>query len=196
MKNPAQAHAKILKQLRQVEAEMMKQKSRLAKLRKALPLLEVKDYELHDSSGKETSLSRLFGKKKELILVHNMGTSCPYCTLWADGFNGMLQHLENRAAFAVESPDSPKVQGRFRKSRGWKFQMVSSAGTLFRKDSGFETREGDPQPGVTVFVKDAKGKLFRASSSYFGPGDNFCSLWDLFDLLPKGSDDWQARLKY
>jgi predicted dithiol-disulfide oxidoreductase (DUF899 family) len=29
-------------------------------------------------------LSELFAGKADLILIHNMGTTCPNCTLWAD----------------------------------------------------------------------------------------------------------------
>ncbi len=37
----------------------------------------------------------MFGDKKQLLLIHNMGQGCRYCTLWADGFNGFLKHLES-----------------------------------------------------------------------------------------------------
>ncbi|HEY4822831.1 MAG TPA: hypothetical protein VIH83_04000 [Candidatus Bathyarchaeia archaeon] len=49
---------------------------------------KVREYVLTDSEGGKAALSTLFGKKDDLILVHNMGRSCPYCTMWADGFNG------------------------------------------------------------------------------------------------------------
>ncbi|HJT09252.1 MAG TPA: DUF899 family protein, partial [Candidatus Nitrosotalea sp.] len=57
---------------------------------------QVNDYELLDSENRKVNLSKLFGKKKDLIIVHNMGKTCPYCTMWADGFNGLLPHLEDR----------------------------------------------------------------------------------------------------
>ena len=53
----------------------------------------VEDYELIGWGNKKVRLSSLFGEKDELILVHNMGRGCPYCTMWADGFNGVLPHL-------------------------------------------------------------------------------------------------------
>jgi len=66
------------------------------------------------------SLAGLFGRKDDLVVIHNMGSSCPYCTLWADGFNGLYDHLANRAAFALSSPDAPAAQKRFAEGpRDW-----------------------------------------------------------------------------
>ena len=90
---------------------------------------QVDDYELLGSKNQKINLSGLFSKKKDLIVVHNMGNSCPYCTMWADGFNGLLPHLEDRAAFVVSSPDEPATQQEFARSRGWKFQMISTRET-------------------------------------------------------------------
>ena len=183
------------KQIKKIETQIMKMKAQLSKLRdKATPEL-VQDYELQNESGKKIKLSSLFGKKKELILIHNMGSSCPYCTLWADGFNGFLKHLENRAAFVVESPDSPKTQAAFKKNRGWNFQMVSSEKSKFRFDLGYAEKPDSFCPGVSTFVMK-NGKIFRHADSVFGPGDNYCAIWDLFDLLPGKATDWEAKFKY
>ena len=38
----------------------------------------------------EISLLDLFGGRERLLAIHNMGQGCRYCTLWADGFNGLL----------------------------------------------------------------------------------------------------------
>lgn len=84
-------------------------------------------------------MPKLFGKKKDLIPIHNMGTTCAYCTMWADGFNGVHKHLENRAGFVVVSNDKPEMQKRFADSREWKFKMVSAANNSFTKDMGMGT---------------------------------------------------------
>ncbi len=96
-----------------LERDLVKLKDRIARLRAKIQPREVPDQILRTSDGKAVPLSSLFGRKREMILVHNMGAECPYCTLWADGFNGVLPHLESRAAFVVESPDSPKAQKKF-----------------------------------------------------------------------------------
>ena len=157
---------------------------------------EVRDYTLTGSNGRKVALSSLFGEKDNLILVHNMGTSCPYCTMWADGFNGVLDHLEDRAAFALVSPNAPPVQKRFASSRGWRFKMVSSKGTTFSNDMGFETKQGSPEPGVSIFHKDCRGKIYRVSRDEFGPGDEYCIVWHFFDLLPEGSKGWEPKFRY
>ncbi len=56
---------------------------------------EVPDYVFTNTSG-SVRLSELFGGKPDLIVIHNMGATCPHCTLWADGFNGIYDHLANR----------------------------------------------------------------------------------------------------
>ena len=123
-----------------------------------------------------------------------MGKSCAYCTMWADGFNGVLKHLEDRAAFVVISPDDPAAQARLATGRGWNFQMFSSKGSTFTKDVGFETGDGNPLPGVSLFGKNETGEIVRTSSAGFGRGDLFCNVWHFFDLLPGGSGDWQPKL--
>jgi predicted dithiol-disulfide oxidoreductase (DUF899 family) len=182
----------IRKKISKIENTMMKQKAELTKLRQKSKPQPISDYVLTTTEGKSVKLTSLFGKKNELILVHNMGSSCPYCTLWADGFIGLQKHLENRAAFVIETPETPKTIAAFKKKRGWKFSMVSSQGSTFRNDMGYEFK-GSPGPGVSTFVKKG-GKIFRVADTGFGPGDNFCAMWDLNDLLPK--NDWGPKFHY
>ena len=190
--NQIKADATRIK-LKKLEQKMMKDKEVMAKLRNKLKPELVEDYTLFLPNSKPTKLSKLFGKKNELILIHNMGSSCPYCTLWADGFNGLAPHLQDRAAFVVESADFPAIVAKFKKSRKWTFAMVSSAGTSFRLDMGYADKNGDVAPGVSTFIKK-NGKIYRFSDSIFGPGDNFCPAWDLFDLLP--AKTWEAKFRY
>ena len=152
----------------------------------------VKDYEFSVPAG-TIRLSALFGDKDTLFVVHNMGTSCPFCTLWADGFNGAYEHLRSRAAFVVSSPDAPERQHKFAQGRGWRFPMVSCQGSRFPQDMGY-WRDG-PQPGVSVFKRDG-GKIVRVADTSFSPGDDFCSVWHFFDLIPEGAASWTPKFKY
>ncbi len=154
---------------------------------------EVRDYELRRAEGGKVKLSELFGDKDTLLVVHNMGASCPYCTLWADGFNGVFDHLRNRAAFVLTSPDTPEQQQKFAQGRGWRFPMVSCQGTTFPQDMGY-WRDG-PMPGVSVF-KRVGGHIARVSDTSFSPGDDFCSVWHFLDLIPEGSAGWQPKFSY
>jgi predicted dithiol-disulfide oxidoreductase (DUF899 family) len=114
--------------------------------------------------------------------------------MWADGLNGLLPHLEDRAKFVVSSPDEPADQQEFANSRGWKFQMVSTRETSFAKEMGFE-KNGMPLPGVSVFYKDNE-KILRMGRDDFGPGDKYCPTFPLFDLLKDGTNNWQAKFQY
>lgn len=155
---------------------------------------EVKDYTFATPTG-SVKLSALFGRKRDLFVIHNMGAGCASCTMWADGFNGLYPHISDRAAFVVSSPDAPDVQQAFAASRGWVFPMVSAMNTRFAADMGFENADGRAMPGVSAFQK-SEGKIVRVSAASFNDGDDYCPVWRLFDLLPEGADGWRARKTY
>lgn len=156
----------------------------------------VQDYQFKNQDGTEIRLSELFGDRDELIVVHNMGRRCTYCTLWADGFNGLWKHVGNRAPFIVISPDEPDIQCEFANSRGWTFPMASCAGSTFTKDMNMEEATGEFWPGISTFTKAQDGTIRRHAYSYLGPGDPFCSAWHMFDMLPAGENDWSPKYEY
>ena len=153
----------------------------------------VQDYTFRHAAG-TVKLSELFDSKDMLFVIHNMGASCPYCTLWADGFNGAYEHLRSRVSFVVASPDAPEKQQMFAQSRGWRFPMVSIAGTAFAQDMGYWHDNG-PMPGVSVF-KWSDGRILRVADTSFSPGDDFCVVWHFLNLIPEGAADWQPKYKY
>ena len=51
-------------------------------------------------------------------------------------------------------------------------------------------------PGVSTFRKNADGTIDRIAKDFFGPGDLYCGVWHLFDLLADGVDGWEAQLEY
>ncbi len=172
--------------LGELEDKIRLAKQELAQARRQRTPEPVRNYTLTDTFGAPIRLAQLFGAKNELLVIHNMGVKCSHCTLWADGFNGVLKHLENRVAVVLESPDDPRVQRKFAADRGWLFRMVSSRGTSLRKDLGYADAKNNPWPGLSVLTRTKDGKITRVSHSGLGPGDNFCVVWDIFDLLPKG----------
>ena len=186
-----------IRELNECRSQIAELRAEMRKLQAAVEPEQVEDFEFSTVDG-PVRLSALFGDHDSLIMIHNMGAACVYCTLWADGFNGILDHLENRAAFVVSSPDAPGAQQRFKESRGWRFQMVSHANTSFAAEMGYHTSAGDHpgwQPGVSVFKKDGS-RIVRVSNANLGPGDDFCAAWHLFDLLPEGPDGWGPKYKY
>jgi len=174
-------------------------KQRLAEARKRRPKEVVQDYVFKANDDSEVRLSELFGDKEDLIVIHNMGTGCPACTMWADGFTGLVPHLQDRAAFVVTSPDKPEVQKKFAAKRNWNFRMVSAHDNSFVRDMGFWQDAGPypgPWPGVSTFHRDAEGQITRIAKTHFSPNDDFCAIWPFFDMLENGSNGWQPKYSY
>jgi predicted dithiol-disulfide oxidoreductase (DUF899 family) len=87
----------------------------------------VKNY-LFDTLNGQTTLLELFADQDRLLVIHNMGQGCRYCTLWADGLNGFVPHIESGMALVLVSKDAPELQRRFANSRAWRFQLASHGG--------------------------------------------------------------------
>ncbi len=183
----------IQEKLRANYEEITRLRSEISELMQAEAPEEVGDYSFTGQAEK-VRLADLFGDKTDLIIIHNMGAGCPYCTLWADGFNGVVSHLQDRAAFVVTSPDKPEAQVKFAESRGWKFRMLSHEGTSFAEDMGYKNENGF-EPGISVFQK-RDGKVVRVSHRPLGPGDDFCAIWHIFDLIPEGANGWEPKYNY
>ena len=123
----SESRSELEREIAAVQEEFDRARRRLVKLRRKLPPEPVRDYELNGADG-PVRLSELFGDGDDLILVHNMGTGCSNCTMWADGFNGEWEQLQSRAAFVVVSPDGPEVQQAFARGRGWAVPDVLGRG--------------------------------------------------------------------
>lgn len=181
-------------ELQRLDGEVRAAKKRLDEAWRRSARMDVKDYTLASRDG-PVRLSELFGSKADLVVVHNMGRSCPYCTLWADGLNGLAEHLANRAGFVVCSPDDVAVQREFAASRGWRFRMVSAKGTTFTADMGYE-HNGSPWPGYSVFRKSPDGLITRTGAGMFGPGDDYCAIWPMMEQMEGGVAGWQPKHQY
>lgn len=181
--------------IEKLEREIKERRAQLLALRKELAGESVKEYTLTSSSGGSVKLSELFGHQEELMLIHNIGIKCDYCSLWADGINGLAKQIESRCALVVATPDDPETQRRIAAAHGWKFRMVSHAGTTFAKDLGFEPEPGKHWPGVSTLRRHADGTITRSAWAHFGPGDDYCAIWHLFDLLPRGGNSWEPLPK-
>jgi hypothetical protein len=53
-------------------------------------------------------------------------------------------------------------------------------------------KDGDPWPGISAFVKEG-GEISRYGYAYLGEGDDFCSIWHVWDLFPTGWNDWSPK---
>jgi predicted dithiol-disulfide oxidoreductase (DUF899 family) len=183
-------------EIERLQREIESLKQQLSDARRERPPEPVEDHELTLPGGEKARLSELFKGKDDLIVVHNMGRGCAYCTMWADGFNGVLPHLEDRVSFVVVSRDAPESLLPFAATRGWTFQMVSSAGTDFTEAMGFDGPDATMYPGVSALHREPDGSIVLTGKDVFGPGDDYSSPWRLFDLLAGGAGAWQPRMEY
>jgi predicted dithiol-disulfide oxidoreductase (DUF899 family) len=104
-------------ELRLAEIELMRQRERVAALRRDLPAgAVVQDYVLQegpaslddgDAPARSVRLSELFtGSDRPLVVYHLMygklqTTPCPMCTTWIDGYNGIARHVEQNVDFVI-----------------------------------------------------------------------------------------------
>ena len=156
-------------------------------------------YTFTEGERTDVSLDELFGDRRDLLVVHNMGRHCRWCTLWADGLNGLLGHLQARTAVVLVNGDNPAVQREFAESRNWQFRMVQDASGAFTDDLHFaQEHEGARHlmPGVSAFHKNEDGTITHVSSDFFGPGDIYMPVYPLFDLLKDGPLDWEPQYTY
>ena len=165
----------------------------LGTLLKQSPGAAVPNYSFATGEG-EISLKQLFADKDTLLAIHNMGQGCRYCTLWADGFNGFLTHLESSMSVVLLSKDSPEVQRRFANSRGWRFRLASHSGGDYIREQTVVAGQ-DNYPGAVVYKRQGDG-ILRYNACIFGPGDLYCSLWSLLALAGMGEQDWTPQYSY
>ena len=188
----------------QTMAALSAKRTEIGKLREEMRALQavvepqvVEDWELTGWGG-PVRLSGLFGDKEHLILIHNMGRSCSSCTMWVDGYNGLYDHLASRVAFIVSSPDPVEVQQAFAASRGWRFPMVSHAGTEFARVMGYrkqDAAQGGWWPGVSTFRMDG-AQVVRLSDTPLGPMDDFNPYYHLMELIPGGDANFTPKFTY
>ena len=195
------------------EKEFTRLRDRLSQERRDLPWEPVeKEYVFEGPNGK-AALPELFEGRSQLIIYHFMfgpdwDAGCPHCSRWADNFNGVVVHLNQRDVSFVAVSRAPYGKlAAYRKRMGWNFTWVSSYGTDFNFDyhvsftpeevtrqEAFYNYTVQRQPvsereGVSVFYKDATGRVFHTYSA-FARGIDILSLdYHYLDLVPKGRDE-------
>ena len=195
------------------EKEFTRLRDELSQARRAMPWVRVdKDYVFQGPDG-ALSLAELFAGKQQLIVYHFMfgpdwEAGCKSCSFWADNFDGIVTHLQQRDANLVAISRAPiaKLEA-FRKRMGWHFTWVSSLGNDFNFDyqasftpealaqgkvyynyeqRGFPATEA---PGISIFSKDESGAIYHTYSCYARGLDMLNGAYHYLDLLPKGRDE-------
>ena len=180
-------------EITELERQIFELKTRLWKLRKENKSNEVTNYMFSTMDG-EKSLKELFAGKNKLLLIHNMGQRCRYCTLWADGINGLLTHLESVMSIVLVSKDTPELQRRFANSRGWRIRLASHSGGDYIRDQTVK-KDADNMPGAVVYELDGE-TILRKNSCVFGPGDLYCIMWSLLGLAGINEAEWTPQYSY
>jgi predicted dithiol-disulfide oxidoreductase (DUF899 family) len=165
----------------------------LLQLQKDAPVVEVPDYSFDTLDG-DVSLKQLFSGHDKLLAIHNMGQGCRYCTLWADGLNGFLPHLESAMGVVLLSKDDPSTQRRFANARGWRFRLASHGGGDYIREQSVLDGQGN-MPGVVAYEL-REGTVFRKNSAVFGPGDLYCSLWNFIGLAGLDESGFTPQFNY
>ena len=201
------------KELLAKEKEFTKARDELSAARRALPWVKVeKNYVFESPAGKQ-SLSDLFDGRSQLIVYHFMfgpdwKAGCPHCSHWADSFNPVIVHLNQRDVSMIAISRAPLANlEAYRKRMGWMFKWASSNGSDFNFDyrvsftpeemqadkAIYNFVEQEPhaseREGVSVFLKDATGAIFHTYSTYARGIDLMCTDYNYLDLTPKGRDE-------
>jgi predicted dithiol-disulfide oxidoreductase (DUF899 family) len=171
-----------------------------------------KEYLFEGPNGKQ-ALSELFDERSQLIVYHFMSDpvweeACLHCSFWADNFNGITVHLNQRDVTMIAVSWAPYSKlAAYRKRMGWNFKWVCSWNTDFKFDHhvsfsaeelvnkpafyNFVTRDphSSEREGVSVFYKDPEGRVFHTYSAYARGIDMLNVAYHYPDLFPKGRDE-------
>ncbi len=201
------------KQFLAKEKEFTRLRDQLSRARQDLPWEAVtKAYVFEGPEGRAT-LGQLFDGRSQLIVYHFMfdpdwDTGCKSCSFWADNFNGIVPHLNQRDVtfIAISRAPLPKLQA-FTKRMGWNFKWMSSFGSDFNYDYDVSFKPEDlasgravynyainkmkmPElVGISVFFKDDNGEIFHTYSCYARGVDMLNTAYHYLDLTPKGRDE-------
>jgi predicted dithiol-disulfide oxidoreductase (DUF899 family) len=199
------------------EKEFTRLRDELSQARRDLPWEAVqKAYVFEGPEGKE-QLADLFEGRSQLLVYHfmfdpNWEAGCPICSFWADNFDGIIVHLNQRDVTMLAISHAPYDKlAAYKKRMGWSFKWVSAFGTDFNTDLrvSFTTEElsskkadynytlQDPRrperEAVSVFFKDSSGAIFHAYSAYARGIDLVNTAYNYLDLVPKGRDEPDHR---
>jgi hypothetical protein len=57
---------------------------------------------------------------------------------------------------------------------------------------GYRDEHGGWRPGISAFKREGQ-RILRVSDAVWSPGDDFCTVWHFFDLLPEGAAGWSPK---
>jgi predicted dithiol-disulfide oxidoreductase (DUF899 family) len=167
----------------------------LAARRRTLPWVAIeKDYRFTGEAG-PLDLADLFGDKSQLAVYHFMfgpgwKEGCAGCSFLADHLDGADLHLAHHDVSIVAVSRAPlEAFLPFKRRMGWRFAWVSSAGSDFNRDFEATDADGGEHHGLSVFAKDAAGRVFHTYSTYARGCDILLGAHNILDMTPKGRNE-------
>jgi predicted dithiol-disulfide oxidoreductase (DUF899 family) len=201
---------KSRKELLTKEKEFTHARDQLNQTRRDFPWVRVdKEYVFDGPNGKQT-LSELFSGKSQLIVYHFMygpdwEAGCPSCSFWADNFNNIIIHLNQRDVTMIAVSRAPYNKiSTYQKRMDWNFHWVSSYDNDFnfdyhvsftheeltKKEAYYNYALQDigvsDKEGVSVFYKNPSGQIFHTYSTFERGIDAFNVAYQYLDIVPKG----------
>jgi len=221
LRNESAEYVARREELRLAEIELMRQRERVAEMRRRLPAgAVIEDYvfqegpadlEAGDAPITTVRLSDLFsGPKRSVVIYHFMygkrqTNPCPMCTMWIDGYNGVAQHIAQNVDFAIAAAAEPPMLRQHARNRGWRnLRLLSCGNSTFKYDLRSEDAEGAQDSTISVFTRDPDGTLRHSYSAHPWMAadvkergiDLLTPVYNLLDLMPQGRGDWYAKLAY
>ena len=135
------------------EKALTRQSDQLARLRQALPWVQVDNEYRFDTEHGNVSLAGLFEGRSQLLIYHFMfgpdyAAGCPSCSSIADGFDGFAVHLANHDVMLWAVSRAPLAKLKAYKQRmGWTFPWASSASSDFNFDFNVSITEEQQRTG-------------------------------------------------
>src|SRR5262249_41015173 len=208
-------------QLRLAEIELMRQRERVAELRRRLPKgAAIQNYAFEegpasldagDAPIRTVRLSELFtAPNRSVVAYHFMygkkqTSPCPMCTLLIDGWSGVAHHLAQNIDVVIVAAADLTAFRAFARARGWNnLRLLSCGANTFKYDLGSEDDEGNQDSTVSVLTRDNDGTLRHFYTAHPGMAkdikerglDLLCPVYNILDLTPQGRGDWYASFDY
>ncbi|WP_316975598.1 DUF899 domain-containing protein [Shumkonia mesophila] len=140
--------------LLEAEKELTRLGDELARRRQELPWVKIDKEYSFETDGGSASLADLFRGRSQLLVYHFMfgpdyKSGCPSCSAIADGFNGIVVHLEaHDVAFTSVSRAPLAKLNEYKRRMGWTFPWASSFGSDFNFDFSVGFSEEQQRQGI------------------------------------------------
>src|SRR3954470_9331224 len=142
------------------EIELRRHIERVAEQRRALPPggKVTKDYRFETERGPVTFADLFAGKQSLVIYTYMFGPQrerpCPMCTSLLSAWDGEVQDVEQRVAFAIVARAPVERLIAFKNERGWRnLKLYSDTAGDFSRDYRAVRPDGGDDAGYHVFTR-------------------------------------------